>query len=278
MPLYRNKRFGLGDYDEAFLYRANQNFKKTSRREAINPPTIVQDGLVLAYDFGDKYSLNGISAGNSVIAHDLVKVFPARTPDVRSIPAERMPLVLMNGTAYTNNKGGGLSFDGVNDGLWNNSGGALANHFGITGNLPSTMNCWVRFNAISTDGQIFMFWGNGNTNQMRAYYHKSSRLAVAYYNNDVVSTFTPVVNRIYMVTWTENGAGSINLYVDGIFRQTLTAASAPATSTGGILIGNGLITATYNFNGTLFAFNIYNRVLSRNEVAQNYNATKYRYI
>ena len=122
-----------------------------------------------------------------------------------------------------------------------------------------------------------MFWGNGNTNQMRAYFHRSSRLAVEYYFNTATSNYTPVAGKIYMITWTESGTGEVKLYVDGVFQQTF-ALAAPATVSSGIIIGAGLISGGYDPNCTLYAFNIYNRVLSNNEIANNYNVTKARFI
>ena len=80
-----------------------------------------------------------------------------------------------------------------------------------------------------------------------------------------------------MITWTESGTGEVKLYVDGVFQQTF-ALTAPATVSSGILIGAGLISGSYDPNCTLYAFNIYNRVLSNNEIANNYNVTKARFI
>jgi len=284
MALRRKRRFDLGDYDNSFLY--TPNLKKASRRNPLRQPTIIKDGLVLAYDFSDKKCLNGIVNGNNNFVTDLAKKTPAAVPAGGSVTST-LPLILMssvstpaigfNGAKYTNDKKGGIALDGVGDGLWNNKDGNLNNIFGVTGTTPSTMNCWIKFNTISAEGQIYMFWGDGNTNLMRAYFHRSGRLAVEYYFNTATSNYTPVAGRIYMITWTESGTGQVKLYVDGVFQQTF-ALSAPATASGGIIIGAGLISGSYDPNCTLYAFNIYNRVLSDNEIANNYNVTKARFI
>lgn len=284
MALRRKRRFDLENYDNSFLY--TPNLKKASRRNPLRQPTIIKDGLVLAYDFSDKKCLNGIVNGAGNFVTDLAKKTPASVPAAGSVTST-LPLILMssvftpaigfNGAKYTNDKKGGIAFDGVGDGLWNNKDGNSTNIFGVTGTTPSTMNCWIKFNTISGEGQIYMFWGDGNTNLMRAYFHRSSRLAAEYYNNAATSNYTPVAGRIYMITWTESGTGQVKLYVDGVFQQTF-ALSAPATASSGIIIGAGLISGSYDPNCTLYAFNIYNRVLSDNEIANNYNVTKARFI
>ena len=284
MALRRKRRFDLQDYDNSFLY--TPNLKKASRRNPLRQPTIIKDGLVLAYDFSDKKCLNGIVNGAGNFVTDLAKKTPAAVSAAGSVTSA-LPLILMssvytpaigfNGAKYTNDKKGGIAFDGVGDGLWNNKDGTLNNNFGASGTTPSTMNCWIKFNTISNEGQIYMFWGNGNTNQMRAYFHRSSRLAVEYYFNTATSNYTPVAGKIYMITWTESGTGEVKLYVDGVFQQTF-ALAAPATVSSGIIIGAGLISGGYDPNCTLYAFNIYNRVLSNNEIANNYNVTKARFI
>jgi hypothetical protein len=284
MALRRKTRFDLENYDNSFLY--TPNLKKASRRKPLDQPTIIKDGLVLAYDFSDKKCLNGIVNGNNNFVTDLAKKTPAAVPAAGSVTST-LPLILMsssltpaigfNGAKYTNDKKGGIAFDGVGDGLWKDTTGVLGNPFGVSGTTPSTMNCWIKFNTISAEGQIYMFWGNGAGNQMRAYFHRSSKLAVSYYSNDATSNYTPVAGRIYMITWTESGTGQVKLYVDGVFQQTITLA-APATASSGIIIGAGLISGSYDPNCTLYAFNIYNRVLSDNEIANNYNVTKARFI
>ena len=284
MALRRKRRFGLEDYDNSFLY--TPNLKKASRGNPLRQPTIIKDGLVLAYDFSDKKCLNGIVNGAGNFVTDLAKKTPAAVSAAGSVTST-LPLILMssvftpaigfNGAKYTNDKKGGIAFDGVGDGLWNNKDGTLNNNFGASGTTPSTMNCWIKFNTISNEGQIYMFWGDGNTNLMRAYFHRSSRLAVEYYFNAATSNYTPVAGKIYMITWTESGTGEVKLYVDGVFQQTF-ALTAPATVSSGIIIGAGLISSGYDPNCTLYAFNIYNRVLSNNEIANNYNVTKARFI
>jgi len=284
MALRRKRRFDLGDYDNSFLY--TPNLKKASRRNPLRQPTIIKDGLVLAYDFSDKKCLNGIVNGAGNFVTDLAKKTPAAVPAAGSVTST-LPLILMssvytpaigfNGAKYTNDKKGGIAFDGVGDGLWKDTTGGIGNPFGVSGTTPSTMNCWIKFNTISAEGQIYMFWGDGNTNLMRAYFHRSGRLAVEYYFNTATSNYTPVAGRIYMITWTESGTGQVKLYVDGVFQQTF-ALSAPATTSSGIIIGAGLISGVYDPNCTLYAFNIYNRVLSDNEIANNYNVTKARFI
>ena len=284
MALRRKIRFDLEDYNNSFLY--TPNLKKASRRNPLLQPTIIKDGLVLAYDFSDKKCLNGIVNGAGNFVTDLAKKTPAAASAAGSVTST-LPLILMssvftpaigfNGAKYTNDKKGGIAFDGVGDGLWNNKDGNFTNNFGASGTTPSTMNCWIKFNTISSEGQIYMFWGDGNTNLMRAYFHRSGRLAVEYYNNTATSNYTPIAGRIYMITWTESGTGEVKLYVDGVFQQTF-ALTAPATASGGIIIGAGLISSVYDPNCTLYAFNIYNRVLSDNEIANNYNVTKARFI
>jgi hypothetical protein len=76
----------------------------------------------------------------------------------------------------------------------------------------------------------------------------------------------------------------VNIYINGVLSdKTIPAigvlgpiASGPASfSLGASVASNGSI--AYPYNGNIYSFKLYNKLLSPTEILQNYNATKTRF-
>ena len=85
-------------------------------------------------------------------------------------------------------------------------------------------------------------------------------------------------NQWHHVIAVNNGVSS-SLYVDGTLKTAATASWTGISPwpTNGLNIGRDNNDATYYFSGSIGPIRIYNRVLSAQEVLQNYNATKIRF-
>jgi hypothetical protein len=81
---------------------------------------------------------------------------------------------------------------------------------------------------------------------------------------------------VHVMQTTSDSAKSFRTYVNGVLVANLTFTGTP-NSGGGLLIGRGFYGGIQNYNGFVSIVRYYNRVLSADEVLQNYNATKSRY-
>jgi hypothetical protein len=174
---------------------------------------------------------------------------------------------LINGPTFSSASLGGIVFDGVNDHV--NSTNT------ILGASPSTYEMVVKINARTNSNveNAFFTAGIESPNRMRLYFMRNNNFAVAYYDNDFTFSYSVQVGVIYDVCFVESGTGTVSLYVNGSFIQS-TNLTAPNTLGTSLYIGRY---ATIYLNAEVYNAKIYNRVLSAQEVLQNYNAQKSRF-
>ena len=147
--------------------------------------------------------------------------------------------------------------------------------------LSSTVEIFAYRN--STGGFEVMF-GGGNTAANQAYYfgnrQNSSNFMNAYYANDLDSS-TPTTNvawNHYVATY-DNSTGRRATYYNGtLLAQNVSGVTNNSASVFMIGAFNLLGTPSYHFNGRIAFVKIYNRALTAQEISQNYNATKMRYL
>jgi hypothetical protein len=225
----------------------------TKRRTYI-PPTdnIVTNGLVLNLDAGREESFSG--AG--LTWTDLSGYGNNGT--------------LVGGVGFTDDNGGSLVFDGVNDAI------ALSN---ITPTSGASFSAWIYINGSNSNyGAIFANWSNVGGGQ--AYFigtnEGASSTIQIYFSGALIYNITSLpLNTWMLLTITHNGSTSIG-YINGI--QIGSGASSLSTSTNNTSIGYDITRTNYPFKGNIAQASIYNRALSAAEVLQNYNALKDRYV
>jgi len=81
---------------------------------------------------------------------------------------------------------------------------------------------------------------------------------------------------IHVMQTTSDSAKSFRTYVNGALVANLTFTGTP-NSGGGLLIGRGFYGGIQNYSGFVSIVRYYNRVLTAEEVLQNYNAQKARF-
>jgi hypothetical protein len=101
------------------------------------------------------------------------------------------------------------------------------------------------------------------------------RLSVAWYDSGFVTNFTPTQNQIYTFTYTDNGSNESKIYINGSLLTTYTSYTPLETNTNALYIGK------FSYGGVLsgkvYNTKIYNRVLTPQEVIQNFESQRVNY-
>jgi hypothetical protein len=218
-------------------------------------PDIVEDGLVLCLDAGNRDSY----PGSGTVWTDL---------------AGSNNGTLVNGPTFNSANGGSIVFDGVNDYVANNN---------IISGKPLTISFWCKINVtknqcfycsrtvIGRGISIFGLGLGGPQNTIR-FDTGLDQWTTGY---DI-----PINTWVNISLLVDNS--NKTLFINGVLHSTTPFSSSiidistslftiGASHINGATIGNFL-------NGTISNYFIYNRALSPAEVLQNYNATKGRFL
>jgi hypothetical protein len=227
-------------------------------------PKIVTDGLVLYLDAANTKSY----VSGSTIWNDI-----SRGGNIGT---------LTNGPTYSSTNGGSIVFDGVNDfvNLPYNSNYNFTTISSLTWIKTPIQYTGSSFKAIiSKQSDIILdrdfnlyTWsslGNGVINQ----FHFSTSRLTAYNAFINVPGGSLSLNTWHQVGFSV-GNGFLNYILNGqIIQSTSTTGTFNATGSYSVKIGQ----ADNNWLGNISNVLLYNRILSQEEVLQNYNATKSRF-
>ena len=220
---------------------------------------------------------------------------------------------LYNGATYTTDKGGGLSFDGIDDTL---DLGYILNGV-IAGTSPTyTIQAWIKFDTLTDDVPYAWFtkYGSGNNRQLLVIARNITsnnyggiRLEHIPYSSPgifgglpstkFVRTSGPTTiaaGNIHNLTITFDGSINTNdgldrptFYIDGVLQNKVLQGSYnaltnvfQATNTKVSLngaIGTGTNPYIFAYAGTNYQTLVYDRVLTQEEVTQNFNSLNGRY-
>lgn len=219
---------------------------------------------------------------------------------------------ILNGATYTTDNGGGVLFDGLDDtvDLSTILDGVLA---GISPTY--TIQAWIKFDTLADDVPYAWFtkYGSGNNRQLlimarnitSASYggirlehipYSSPGLSSSLPHTRLVRTSGPTTiesGKLYNLTITFDGSINTNngldrptFYIDGVLQNKVLGGAFNALTnsfqaTGMRVALNGFIgTGTipvFQFAGTTYQTLIYDRVLTQEEVTQNFNSLNGRY-
>jgi len=213
-------------------------------------PTIVSNGLVVAYDPANP------------------KCYPGSGVTFYDLSGNGNHGTLTNGPTISNNLAKYTVFDGGNDYI------ISSNNTGIAGTAPRTLVAWVWMNNVATSviarlgttgGQSFEM----QVNASRLIMHRNSGSPSFVYTSPSIK-----LNRWYHFAITCDGTNH-NFYIDGQYDSTSSLAINTLSSP--LYVGFPVYDGNRYMNGNLSQVLLYNRELSAIEVSQNYNATKGRY-
>ena len=214
-------------------------------------PKVTTDGLVLYLDAANTKSYTS----GSTIWNDMSRGGNRGT--------------LVNGPTFNSSNNGSIVFDGSNDYVNVNSS--------ALGTSSGTICFWIKsgfpkdiYNTHSGAWNQNTLWGEGVSLILRI-------SNGTYYPGDVIISSSLVFdNNFHFVCtqWTTGGERSI--WLDGTKRASLTNTLQYVPSPT-FEIGYKSWGASY-YNGNVYGIMSYNRALSAQEILQNYNATKSRFI
>jgi hypothetical protein len=222
-------------------------------------PPIVTQGLVLHLDAGSRQSY----VSGSTTWSDLSGNSNNGT--------------LTSGPTYNNTNQGNLNFAG---------GSYVA---GSTTNLPSgnssfTKSVWInsQYKGTFDNHPNIISWGINSANQKNGLSLQTDQAGTTsqilhwFFANDYTCSIRDITNTWANITVTYSSPTLI-FYLNGITQLIQPVTGTPNVTATVAEIGKFGASAAYYYSGSIGSISIYNRALSAQEIAQNYNALKNRF-
>jgi hypothetical protein len=226
-----------------------QNYNVTKKRFSPEE-NIVTNGLVLNFDAGNPNSYAG--TGNTAF----------------STAGVGYTAILVNGPTFTSTSGGGFVFNGTFKYILMPSV--------IDSNNDLTISFWNR--RLATGSTHNLLHGVNETNYFQIRYNNLNVVQLVKSNIADMGSFTGYTstanNDVYLTVRFTKSSNTYDLYINGSYISSITNAQTFVTN--GPLLGSGY-PGSEHFNGYIYSFTYYNRVLTSTEILQNYNALKGRY-
>lgn len=211
-------------------------------------PSIITDGLIFSLD-----------AANS-------KCYPGSGTTVNGLTGESGTLV--NGVGFSTANSGSFIFDGSNDYIISPSNSSYA--FGTN---DFTVSAWFKSSDKSRYSCIFNLYENNNDGIILY-----SNVTSGYFRTWVGPTLLvgniDITNNLWNYVCLRRLSGTITQFINGIQNLSTTATSSIPLN----ILKIGSVVNNYYCLGNISQIKLYNRALSAQEILQNYNATKGRYI
>jgi hypothetical protein len=215
---------------------------------------IVSDGLVLYID-----------AGNSLS-------YPGSGTTWADLSGQGNTGTLTNGPTFNSGNGGSIVFDGSNDYV------AVSHNTTLNANLSMTLSAWVNISTFVTDSSIF---GKGSTTSGQGGYdfriNSNTQLNLVKYFvvDQTVTLSTPLTTGTWYNITVVQSSTKVDYFVNGSNVGTFNNSSAYQTNTAELRVGRDRSTIYTSAN--IAQVYKYNKILTSDEVLQNYNATKSRF-
>ena len=217
-------------------------------------PRIITNGLVLALD-----------AAN-------VKSYPGSGTSSFDLSGNNNTGTLINGVGYNNNNLGSFVFDGVDDYI-NYNDNSIFNST-LNGNTNWSICYWIN---PSTNGRVL---DRGNLGEDPTGALELNARSIS--RNNTAGASSTLSTNIIGTGWnhvalTRTSSLLLSWYLNGVFSNS-TQHTENYGGSGIWKIGRRAASTDSMYQGNIAQFFIYNKVLSGDEILQNYNATKGRYL
>jgi hypothetical protein len=225
-------------------------------------PPIVTNGLVLALD-----------AAN-------IRSYPGTGTTWTDLSGNNNSGSLVNGPTFSSDNGGSIVFDGSTSSAYITTPSTL-----ILSNTIS-FNFWVSSIGQTSYSQAILGKDTNGANPHLLIRRnlRSDNLIWNYYNGS--ATFTTNFNSFFtgfnnlfinLQITADYISGVVSVYRNGVLFGTSTQTMLYPNTSAILTLGNWLPNTGLPLNGKIAISQIYNKILSANEVQQNYNALKNRF-
>jgi hypothetical protein len=217
-------------------------------------PSIVTDGLILCLD-----------AAN-------LKSYPGSGTTWSDLSGQANNGTLVDGVGYSSVNLGALTFDGLDDHV--DISGALS---GL--NLSNNQNISYDFFIFPEEQQGYILWAATGTTGVRANQQYSilwtsdNKLSASGGTTGANVTDTIPTNTWYHVVMTLSRENNLSLYIN--LEKVLDFSPGSINSADQIRVGNR--NGGVQYKGLVSSIKGYNKILSPQEIYQNFNATRSRY-
>ena len=222
---------------------------------------IVQDGLVLNLDAAVDQSY----PGNGTTWSNLTNTTASGT--------------LINGPTFTTEYGGGVLFDGTDDYATLNN---MSSYQLLTSDYIS-IDIWFKSDSFAGFSRKYIFENRTSTsNPFPIFVDRTSDTAgnMKIYNNAdtiIQSINTDIVYNVVYSIDTTNTTNNVIFHVNGSKSTYSYNVNQSANTSNIMYLARAYPSSSYRWNGPIYRFSMYNKILSDEEVLQNYNATKGRF-
>jgi len=234
-------------------------------------PDVIDTGLVLALDAGDTNSYPGTGTTWTDLSGN----------------GNNGTLINMDSSNYDSVNGGVFTFDGTNEyiDLFESSSILSVGSY-------ATIECWFKSDDIGTENFRVLF-GWRAPNEKASYFSignlgsfsTTESIHVLYGSSIFIAYVEETSSTYHDGNWHHAvatiGPGNHKIYVDGIeknmlYRNSSNNYSVANIFTSQLLVGRRAQTSGY-FNGNISSLKIYDRILTPQEIQQNFNATRERF-
>ena len=225
-------------------------------------PSIITNGLVLCLDAGNRRSYPG--SGNTW--YDL--------------SGNNRNANLLGGVSYNFDNYGGLILDGTDDYIELTNMSSLQ----LLTSPSITLDIWVKANAFSARTYIFenrtvslnnifaIFTdaANSTTATLRTHFASAGDITIQSISTNIIYNLVYVIN-------TSSITDNVQFYVNKTKRIYSYNFNESVNTSNNMYLGKAYVANGYRWNGSMYRFSYYNRVLSESEIKQNYNAIRGRF-
>lgn len=250
-------------YEAINYFSSNNDFILTNK----DYENVVTDGLILNLDAGFSAS------------------YPKGGTTWYDLSLSDNNLSIINGATYSNDLGGSVEFDGINNFVTSNSRMVLFEQM--------TWDVWFKrlsdlniFNMVFSNTLPYLsFRGAGSGGSTNKFLFSWYDVVSGVNTQRTLNSNNTYSNDVwYNVTCTQqydipNNKVETKMYINGIFdvSASTTTESVYQTSTSNRLLLGRYPSIQYPFGGSISTLRVYNRVLTEEEILQNYNAMFYQW-
>jgi hypothetical protein len=219
----------------------------------IHSPSITTLGLVLCLDASNTKSYSGSGTA------------------WRDLSGNNNHGTLVNGPTFSSANNGAIVFDGTNDFV------SLNNSTALDTQTP-TVEVWIKTNNINQNG---FFFEKGSVNTQYSLFQEGTNIVWRQVIGGTTSQNTTTATYISTSRWAQivgtYTSGDRRTYINGNLVTSDTQAGTISTNSSGMYIGAYGTGTGYYYNGSIAIVRVYNRVLSTEQVLQNFNVTRRRF-